>query len=556
MGAGASEMPRELVTGWRVLGLWREVTLGEAMVEAATRHPDVPLHFFGTGGERRTTLGEVHAQGRELAGSFYAMGLRPGDTIAMQMPNGLENAALFQAAAMLGCTILPIVHIYGSHELAYILADSRAKALVIPDRWKTIDYLDRVARLPALPDLRHRIIWGNQVPTGMIALDDLPEGRLPAITCDPDAAALLLYTSGTTAAPKGVRHTARSLLAELSAQTSDKAGDEYGISPWPSGHIAGTLGVLGHALLGRPMVILEGWDPVLAAELVERFRVRQMSGTPFHLLGLIEAATRERYNITSFRQFLIGATTVPPALVAQSEAAGIRCCRCYGSTEMPTISQCDPNDPLDKRLTTDGRPNPGVEVRIVDDAGGDLPVGTEGEVAVRGAERFAGYTDRQLDATSFLPGGWFLTGDIGKLDTEGFLAITDRKKDIIIRGGENISSREVEELVLQMPGVAEVAAIGTPDPRLGETICVVVRMADGASPPSVAAIDDFFRKLGVARQKTPVQVESLVDFPRTPSGKIQKADLRRQLSIKATATSHQAQEPLTHCADRMQWPGR
>lgn len=538
MGAGASEMPRELVTGWQALGLWREVALGDAMAQAAARHPDVPLHFFSSAGERRATLGEVHAQGRELAGSFYALGLRPGDTIAMQMPNGLENAVLFQAAAMLGCTILPIVHIYGPHELAHILADSRASALVVPDRWRTTDYLDRLARLPVLPDLRHRIILGDEVPAGMIAFDDLPKGRLPAITGDPDDAALLLYTSGTTAAPKGVRHTARSLLAELSAKASDAADDEYGLSPWPSGHIAGTLGVLGHALLARPMVILEGWDPVLAAELVERFHVRQMSGAPFHLSGLLEAAAREGRDITSFRQFLIGATTVPPALVAQSEAAGILCCRCYGSTEMPTISQCDPNDPLDKRLTTDGRPNPGVEVRIVDDAGHDLPVGTEGEVAVRGAERFAGYNDRQLDATSFLPGGWFLTGDIGRLDADGFLAITDRKKDIIIRGGENISSREVEELVLQVPGVVEVAAIGMPDPRLGETICVVVRMVDGASPPSVAEIDDFFRKLGVARQKTPGQVESLVDFPRTPSGKIQKADLRRQMSLKAAASSH------------------
>ncbi|MEY4238458.1 MAG: hypothetical protein RL339_1059 [Pseudomonadota bacterium] len=524
-----AQMPHELEGRWRTARLWHEVSLAQAMAQAAADRPEAPLHFFGANGERVTTLGEVHAAGLKLAGSFHALGLRTGDTIAMQLPNGLENAVLFQAAAALGCTLLPIVHIYGPHELAHILADSRAKALIVPDRWRSIDYLERLERLPELPELKHRIVMGSLVPEGMLALDALPVGDLPEISVAPDALALLLYTSGTTAAPKGVRHTSRSLLAELLAQRQDSPADEYGLSPWPSGHIAGTLGVMGHALLGRPMVILEAWDAQLAAELVERFKVRQMSGTPFHLSGLLEEAARDGRDITSFRQFVIGATTVPPALVAASEAAGIRCCRCYGSTEMPTVSQCVPDDPLDKRLSTDGRPNAGVEVRIVDDEGRDLPVGCEGEVAVRGAERFIGYTDPVLDAASFLSGGWFLTGDIGRLDAEGFLAITDRKKDIIIRGGENISSREVEELLLQVPGIVEAAAIGAPDARLGERICAVVRVGAGARP-TIGAIGAIFSDLGVARQKTPELLVVVDDFPRTPSGKIQKAELRRNLA--------------------------
>ena len=278
-------------------------------------------------------------------------------------------------------------------------------------------------------------------------------------------------------------------------------------------------------------MILEAWNPGLAAELVDRFEVRQMSGTPFHLAGLMDAAARDGRDIASVRQFIIGATTVPPAVVAASEAAGIRCCRCYGSTELPTVSQCDADDPLDKRLNTDGRPNPGVEVRIVDDFGHDLPVGSEGEVAVRGPERFAGYTDPALDAASFLAGGWFLTGDIGKLDGEGFLAITDRKKDIIIRGGENVSSREVEELLLAVPGVREAAAIGAADARLGERICAVVTL-DGSAEVTIETIDAAFRAIGVARQKTPEVLMVIEDFPRTPSGKVQKAELRRSLNAQ------------------------
>ncbi len=537
MVEAASVMPVELEANWHALGLWEEVSLADAMTRAARQSPQALLHFFGAGGERVTSLAEVHAQGRQLAGSLHALGLQPGDTIAMQLPNGLENAVLFQAAALLGCTLLPIVHIYGPHELAHILRDSSAKALIVPDRWRTIDFLDRLARLPELPTLQHRIVMGDTVPEGMHRLAALPPGQLPEITVDPDARALLLYTSGTTAAPKGVRHTSRTLLAELSAQRRDGPADDYGLSPWPSGHIAGTLGVMGHALLGHPMVILDAWDATLAAELIERFNVRQMSGTPFHLSGLMEAANRDGRDITSFSQFLIGATTVPPALVASSEAMGIRCCRCYGSTEMPTVSQCEPSDPLDKRLSTDGRLNPGVEVRIVDDAGADLPIGAEGEVAVRGAERFVGYTDPALGEVSFLPGGWFLTGDIGKLDGDGFLAITDRKKDIIIRGGENISSREIEELLLTIPGVREAVAIGARDPRLGERVCAVLLLESGRSI-DLAMIDQAFRDLGVARQKTPEQMVVLDDLPRTPSGKVQKAELRRILADQGQLAPH------------------
>ncbi|MCW1384756.1 AMP-binding protein [Novosphingobium sp. KCTC 2891] len=537
MAQALSTMPDSCAAAWRAAGLWRDVSLGEAMALAASTLPQAPLHLVDAEGrEQVRDLAMLHAEGLRLAGSLHALGIRAGDTIAMQLPNSLTNAVVFQAAAALGCTLLPIIHIYGPHELAHILRDSGAKALLVPDAWRSIDYLERLARLPELPALQHRIIVGERVPQGMLAYDALPQGTRPALTVDPGDCTLLLYTSGTTAAPKGVRHTSRSLLAELVAQSGDDPGVDCVLSPWPSGHIAGTLGLLGHALLGRQTVILEAWNPGLAAELVDRFKVRQMSGTPFHLSGLMEAAARDGRDIASVRQFIIGATTVPPAVVAASEAAGIRCCRCYGSTELPTVSQCDPDDPLDKRLNTDGRPNAGVEVRIVDDFGHCLSVGTEGEVAVRGPERFAGYTDTALDAVSFLDGGWFLTGDIGKLDAEGFLAITDRKKDIIIRGGENVSSREVEELLLSVPGVREAAAIGAPDARLGERICAVVTL-DGSAEVTIGSIDAAFRAIGVARQKTPELLVVIEDFPRTPSGKVQKTELRRSLAAEGRLIS-------------------
>ena len=521
-------MPPQLVPRWRELGLWSDLSLGDAMAGAAQQHPAAPFHLHAASGSRDIALGEMHTAGRRLAGSLNALGLRAGDVIAMQLPNSVENALTFQAAALLGCTLLPIVHIFGPAELVHILRDSGAKALVVPDRWRNIDYLDRLACLPDLPMLRHRIIMGDTIPAGCLDWNALPPGECPSIAVDPDATALLLYTSGTTAAPKGVRHTSRTLLAELAAQHLgwDSAG--AALVPWPSGHIAGSLAILGHAVLGRPTVVLESWDAAAGAALIEAFGVEQTSGTPFHLAGLLEAAERDDRDLSSLKRFIIGATTVPASMVAASEAAGIRCCRCYGSTEMPTISQCDPDDPLDKRLTTDGRLNPGCEVRIVDDAGSDMAPGAEGEIAARGAERFAGYTDPALEASSFLPGGWFLTGDIGRIDSDGFLAITDRKKDIIIRGGENISSREIEELLLQVPGVRDAAAIGWPDERLGERVCAVLIVEPGAEV-SIELITGTFARLGVARQKVPERLERVAELPRTPTGKVQKADLRKLL---------------------------
>ena len=526
MNSPTSAMPPDLIEHWRSLGLSSDLSLGDAMARAARTHPDAPFHLHAATGSRVVTLGEIHTEGRRLAGSIHALGLRAGDTIAMQLPNCVENAVMFHAAALLGCTLLPIVHIFGPAELLHILSDSGARVLVVPDRWRNIDYLDRLDRLPELPALKHRIVLGDTVPSGCLDWHALPPGECPEVALATDATALLLYTSGTTAAPKGVRHTSRTLLAELAAQDLGWKSAGAALVPWPSGHIAGSLAMLGHAVLARPTVVLESWDAAAAARLIEAFAVDQTSGTPFHLAGLLEAAQRDGRDLSSLKRFIIGATTVPPAVVAASEAAGIRCCRCYGSTEMPTISQCDPGDPLEKRLNTDGRLNPGCEVRIVDDAGADLSPGGEGEIVVRGAERFAGYTDPALAVTSFLAGGWFLTGDIGRIDSDGFLTITDRKKDIIIRGGENISSREVEELLLQVPGVRDAAAIGWPDERMGERVCAVL-IVEPAAEVSIDLVARTFAALGVARQKTPERLEIVAELPRTPTGKVQKAELRK-----------------------------
>jgi acyl-CoA synthetase (AMP-forming)/AMP-acid ligase II len=267
-------------------------------------------------------------------------------------------------------------------------------------------------------------------------------------------------------------------------------------------------------------------------ELIESHRVASSAGTPFYLGTLLDEAERSGRDISSLALFLVGAASVPPALVERAEGAGILSWRTYGSTEHPAISSGLPTDPVERRIGTDGRPGPGNEVRIVDDEGRDLPVGSEGEILARGPRQFLGYDDPALDDASFTGDSWFRTGDVGRLDDEGYLTITDRKKDIIIRGGENVSAKEVEDVLATHPAVAEVAVCAAPDPVWGERVCAFVRPRSGTT----VSLDELRRHVleaGLARHKAPEQLELVEDLPRTATGKVRKAALRDLLRAPA-----------------------
>jgi acyl-CoA synthetase (AMP-forming)/AMP-acid ligase II len=513
---------------WRALGVWRDKTLGQAMAETAAQCPDVPMVLHSGTSTTEYLMRDIHRQGLELASALYAIGLRTGDVIAVQTPNWLEGVLLYRAAAALGCVILPIVHIFGPSEVSYLLQNSGAKIFVSPDRWRSIDYLERLAKIDA-PKLEKIIIIGKEGPADAILWPDLiakSTGSFPAPNHTPDDVALLLYTSGTTAAPKGVLHSSNTLLAEMISTYQRRIlPGAATLSPWPAGHIAGVLGILRHAIDGTLTIMMDQWDANAAAELIERYKIGACSGTPFHVNGVLDAAEADGRDISTLKDMLCGATTVPPTLVDRCAKIGLNTYRSYGSSEHPTISWGRPSDPLDKRLFTDGGLTFGNEVRIIDDDDRDLPIGEAGEILSRGPEMFLGYLDPQLNDAAFIPGGWFRTGDIGRLDRDGFLAITDRKKDIIIRGGENISSLEVEDLMLKHPQVADVAAVAKSHERLGEVVCtfVVLRSGDTLDITTVRA---HFEQFGVAKQKTPEHIEIIKELPRTPSGKVKKHELR------------------------------
>lgn len=508
-------------------------TLAGAVLNGAERFSDTAFVVASDIRPHETTLGVLAGDAQRVAGAFQGLGVTAGDVVAIQLPNWYEGAVVQAAAALVGAVVLPIVQIYGHREVGFILRESRAKLLVIPGDWRGRRYPDMLPSIGSLPDLSHVVVIGDGAPEGSLSWDDLigPLSNPYVVpTLDPLSLAMMVYTSGTTADPKGVQHTHSSLLAEVrsAASTNSSGPGTSHLSVFPSGHVAGFLGLLRVLIHGSPTVTMDVWDTTKAARLIDQYAVTYTSGAPIHLAGLLDAKERGEASLSSLTEYLVGGASVPPSLVARADRAGVVAYRCYGSSEHPTISVGRVEDSLLKRSTTDGQVILGNEVRIVDEACADVAPGSEGEVVTRGLELFAGYRDEGLNAEAFLEGGWFRTGDIGTLDEDGYLTITDRKKDIIVRGGENISSKEVEDVLATHPDVAEVAAVGAPDDRLGERVAVFVILKQNAVL-QLADVSAHFIEAGVAKAKTPELVTIVDEFPRTAAGKIQKFALRQRI---------------------------
>ena len=493
--------------------------LAGALRGAAVRHGGTRLVFHGPDGRVETRLDELHERALRVAGGLAGLGVRPGDVVALQLTGRVESAVAHAAVLLCGAVVLPVVPIYGLRELGFVLRQSGAAALVTSGaRAEEV----RAAR-SEYPALRHVIAVGEE---GWDALERAEPfaGGPPA---DPDEVGVLVYTSGTTADPKGVQHTHRSILAELA--TMPVRGDDFVyLDAFPPGHVAG-LSVLLRALVGGvPTVFMERWDAETALDLVHEYGVSASAGVPFHLAALLDAVERSGRGAGTLREYLVGAAGVPPVLVERADRAGIAAYRAYGSSEHPTISAGEPDDPPDKRAFTDGRLKAGTRVRVVDPEGRDLPVGEEGEIWSRGPEVFAGYRDPTLNAGAFTPDGWLRTGDVGRLDADGHLTVTDRLKDIIVRGGEKISSKEVEDLLAAHPAVTEAAAVAEPDERYGERVCAFAVLHEGRSL-DLDGVREHFAALGAARQKAPERLVVVDALPRTPAGKVRKHVLREEV---------------------------
>ncbi len=531
--------PEALTRRYVADGSWNDDTLGEIL---ATGLADGARLAFKVRSRLRPytgTLGAVAELARRVAGGLRARGVESGDLVAFQLPNWVEAAATFWATAFLGAVPVPIVHFYGPKEVGFILRQSGARVLVTADRFGHLDYLANLDTMrPDLPELELvAVVTDDAVPAGALPFTALADGDAvhePA-RVDASAPALVAYTSGTTADPKGVVHAHRTIGFEIRQLGAMQAGGGIpALTGAPVGHGIGMLAALLIPVFRRePIHLIDVWDPatVLAAMLEDE--VYSGAGATFFLTSLLDHPDFTDEHRALMRHVGLGGSSVPAAVTDRADAMGISIVRMYGSTEHPSITGSRHEEPRDKRLYTDGHLLPGVEIKLLVDDGKEVGAGQAGEIISRGPDCFPGYTDPALTRECFDADGWYATGDVGVLDDDGYLSIVDRKKDIIIRGGENVSALEVEELVLRLPGVAEVAVVAAPDARLGEHACAFVRPLPGRDLPTLDVVRAHLEAAGLARQMWPEELRGIEEFPRTPSGKIQKFALRDRLRQEA-----------------------
>jgi cyclohexanecarboxylate-CoA ligase len=492
-------------------------------------------------GPTRLTFTDLDRLSARLAHHLRALGITSGDTVAYQLPNWWETVVVFLATARLGAIANPLLPIFRERELGFILAQAQPKIVFVPGRFRGMDYRDLIAGVRSHVDaLAHVVVVRDEAREGMTTLahalaDDRGRTALPPPAIDPSSLALLMYTSGTTADPKGVLHSHRSLSAEIDSlgRVHQLTPADVTLMPSPLTHISGLIhATLAPALLGSAAVLMERWEASAAIQLIEAERVTYMVGAPTFVQDLIDAQQRHQRDLSSFRLFSCGGADVSANLMRRARSVlGCVAKRVYGSTEFPTITTTDAGDADTMGIETEGRVIAPSELRIVDDAGAACPTGIAGEVQARGPECCVGYRDAMLNRDAFTTDGWFRTGDLGVVDDAGYLRITGRLKEIVIRKGEKLSVREIEEAIARHPAVAEVAVLAVADTATGERACAVVVLRPGHRI-NLEELSAFLDHHGLARQKHPEQLIVRADLPRTDSGKIHRAALKAALATR------------------------
>jgi len=519
---------------YRRTGIWQGRTIADLAWRLAEQD-DGSQVFLNE--EQPSSITALVAEAEILLSGLQDRGIANGDVVSFMVPNWREAAVINLAAAMGGLVINPIVPIYRDAETLQILSDCRSKAIFIPTTFRKFDYAAMMERLrPHLPDLRHVILVRDETGGANSYAALIAEGRAsrPKITkVDPGSVKMVMYTSGTTGKPKAVLHSHETLERAVvaSAEHWNLAPGDIVFMPSPVTHISGYSNGLERPFIsGTRTILMDNWNAQEAVRQIDRHgAVMTVAATPF-LQELITAAKQAGSRIPSFRIFACGGAAVPSELIRRADEVFAQACafRVYGSSEAPfvTLGFIEPQL-RELAATTDGR-IVDYDVRILTPDDSILTPGQEGEIVVRGPALFLGYADPLQTAESFTSDGYFRTGDIGKVVENNGIVITDRKKDIIIRGGENISAKEIEDALHQHDSVLEAAVVAMPHERLGEGVCAFIVAAEGASP-SVSVISDFLEKLGLARQKHPERVELVPELPRTASGKVRKDILRAKI---------------------------
>ncbi|MFE9096750.1 class I adenylate-forming enzyme family protein [Streptomyces sp. NPDC007264] len=471
------------------------------------------------------TYAELAAMVRSWVALLRTRGVAPGDTVAWQLPNCVEAVALFFATREIGAVTVPVVPIFRRSEVSFICAQTKARVLVVPrDTGEGFAFeamADEVAASLDRPDAVLPVSVGDRA-----AVHAAGSGNPPHRPARRDEIAAVVYTSGTESRPKGALHSEAALLYEAASmrEVLGLTPDDVFFMPSPLSHITGLLnGVVTPLTMGCTVVLQTRWRAEAAVELIERFGCTySVLATPF--LQQMFALPDARHRLRSFRMVRCGGADIPATLMRAAAEVGVKVLRVYGLSEVPTVTCTRPDDTDAGAAASDGSPLPHIALRIVDDNGADVPAGVSGHVLAAGPEMFLGYADPSLNEGSFTPDGLFRTGDLGAFDEAGRLRITGRAKDIIVRGGENISALEVEEVLREHPGIADVAVVGVPDPVMGQRACAFV-VSRGPRIDS-AALRDFVVSAGLAIQKAPEHLVLTDELPRTAAGKVIKTALR------------------------------
>ena len=526
---------------YRQQGLWGDASLADYWQQTARAMPD-KIAVVDNHGASYTYSALDHAASC-LANWMLAKGIESGDRIAFQLPGWCEFTVIYLACLKIGAVSVPLLPSWREAELVWVLNKCQAKMFFAPTLFKQTRPVDLILPLQnQLPQLQQIVGVDKLAPaTSSLSLSQIIAYNTPlttAITVHGDELAAVLFTSGTEGLPKGVMLTHNNILASERAYCArlNLTWQDVFMMPAPLGHATGFLhGVTAPFLIGARSVLLDIFTPDACLALLEQQRCTCMLGaTPFvyDLLNLLE---KQPADLSALRFFLCGGTTIPKKVARECQQRGIKLLSVYGSTESSPHAVVNLDDPLSRFMHTDGYAAAGVEIKVVDDARKTLPPGCEGEEASRGPNVFMGYFDEpELTARALDEEGWYYSGDLCRMDEAGYIKITGRKKDIIVRGGENISSREVEDILLQHPKIHDACVIAMPDERLGERSCAYVVLKAPHHSLSLEEVVAFFSRKRVAKYKYPEHIVVIEKLPRTASGKIQKFLLRKDIMRRLT----------------------
>ncbi len=524
-------------------GHWHDRTINDDLDACVAAWPDklaMTAVQVESGAVRRFSYRELATLADRIAVGLSRLGVGPGDVVAMQLPNWWQFTLTYLACSRIGAVINPLMHIFRERELGFMLKHGEAKLVIVPKSFRGFDHEQMLMGLqPGLPDLKHIVVVGG---TGLNSFDALladpaweQASDAPQILSrhrpGPDDVTQLIYTSGTTGEPKGVMHTANTVMANIVAyaQRLRLGSDDVVLMASPMAHQTGFMyGLMMPIMLRASVVLQDIWEPNQAIALIRQEGVSfTMASTPF-LSDLTKAVAQSLTPVPSLKSFLCAGAPIPGALVEQArQVLGSKILSAWGMTENGAVTLIQLDDDDERAFNTDGCALPGVDLKVVDFDGRSLPAGEAGRLLVRACSNFGGYLSRpQLNATDAQ--GWFDTGDLAHIDAQGYIRISGRSKDVIIRGGENIPVFEIESLLYRHPAVAQAAIVAYADQRLGERACAVVVPKPGQTL-DLATMVEFLKAQKVALQYIPERLIVRETMPATPSGKIQKFKLRDML---------------------------